>query len=98
MRLHEMADKGLTFLVVEPTGLVPDYKIELTDIDEEFLGLKDPEEAMILVIATLHQGPSLRVTLNLVGPVIVNRRTRVAKQVVIANFEDYSSRHPLYEE
>jgi flagellar assembly factor FliW len=30
-----------------------------------------------------------------VGPVIINRRTGLAKQVVLANHTRYSARHPL---
>lgn len=98
MRLREVAPEGLTFLVVEPHGIVPDYEVELLDMDQESLGIKDPADAMVLNIATIHRGQPMRVTLNLVGPIIVNRRTRQAKQVVIANFEDYSSRYLLHQE
>ena len=35
------------------------------------------------------------VFLNLVGPIIVNRATLVAKQCIINNHEEFSARHAL---
>ena len=37
----------------------------------------------------------LEATVNLVGPVIINRRTGIGKQVVLANHGRFSAHHPL---
>ena len=42
------------------------------------LDLESADDAMVLTIITLGQPP----TANLLGPLVVNRRTRVAAQVV----------------
>ena len=34
-------------------------------------------------------------TVNLIGPILVNRRTRIGRQLVIANHSRYSARHLL---
>jgi flagellar assembly factor FliW len=38
------------------------------------------------------------VTANLIGPLVVNRRTLIGKQVIIANSDKYSTVYPLIDE
>ena len=89
---------GLQFLAIEPHDFIPGYVIELNDIDTESLGLARSEDALVLNIVTVHSTEPQFVTTNLIGPVIINRRTRAARQVIIANSEEYSPRHVLVDE
>jgi len=83
------------FVVIEPGGIVPGYELEIFDHDAASLDLTDASEAMILNIVTLrHQSPT-DATVNLIGPILVNRRTRIGRQLVIANYSRYSARHLL---
>ncbi len=50
---------------------------------------------MVLNIVTLQQHSPLDATVNLIGPILVNRRTRIGRQLVIANYSKYSARHVL---
>jgi flagellar assembly factor FliW len=94
MKLHNATDH-LHFIVIEPGGIIPGYEPEIFDGDAEQLDLRDPAEAMILNIVTLkHQNP-VEATANLVGPVVVNRRTRTGRQLVISNYSRYSAHHAL---
>lgn len=93
MRL--MGAEPIDFVVIEPAGVIPDYEIELFDEDASFLGITDATDALVLNIVTVSRSTPPTATVNLVGPVVVNRRTGVAKQVVIANHGRYSARHPL---
>ena len=101
MWLKGTGKETLSFLVVEPTGLVPGYEIDVSDQDVEALNLKSADEALVLTVATLHkkQGETQPncITLNLIGPVLVNRRTLQARQVIISNSHKYSDRHVLFE-
>jgi flagellar assembly factor FliW len=91
--LQVKGDTSLAFVVINPFLIVPDYKPDIPQADVEFLGLNDTEDAMLLNIVTVHkQGQA---TMNLKGPIVVNRHTGVGKQVVIANATDYSVQHPL---
>lgn len=94
MKLHG-ASESIHFIVIEPGGLIPDYELELFDDDADSLGLTDPAEAMVLNIVTLRQQNPLEAHANLVGPIVVNRRTRVGRQLVIGNYSRYSAHHPL---
>jgi flagellar assembly factor FliW len=94
MRLH--GPDCLHFVVMEPTQeLLPGYEPELFDEDAAQLEIRDASDAMILNIVTLNRHNPVDATINLIGPIIVNRRTRVARQRVIANHGRYSAQHPL---
>ncbi|HEX3624931.1 MAG TPA: flagellar assembly protein FliW [Verrucomicrobiae bacterium] len=83
----------LAFVVINPFYAMPDYAPDVPDADVEFLGLKEPADALLFSIVTL-QG-SNRASLNLKGPIVVNRHTHIGKQVIIANASNYSVEHPL---
>jgi len=85
------------FVVIEPGGLIPGYEPELFDEHALALDLADPTEAMILNIVTLQRSTPLEATVNLVGPIVINRRTRVGRQLVISNYSRYSAHHSLVE-
>lgn len=89
---------GLQFLAIEPHDFVQDYVLELNDIDTETLGITRVEDALVFNIVTVHSLEPQFVTTNLIGPVIINRNTRVAKQVIITNSDRYSARHVLVDE
>ena len=86
---------SLAFVVVEPFLAVPDYQPDIPKQDVEFLQLSHPQDAVLYNIVTLRAGQ--HATINLKGPVIINRNTGLGKQVIIANAGSYSVQHPLPE-
>jgi len=91
--LQVKGDTSLSFVVINPFVIAPDYHPNIPQADVEFLGLTEPGDAMLLNIVTVHkQGQA---TTNLKGPIVVNRITGMGKQVVIANASEYSVQHPL---
>lgn len=94
MKLHGPTDT-VHFIVLEPANLIPGYEPEIFDGDAEALGLTRAEDAMILNIVTLEQQRPLDATVNLIGPIILNRRTRVGRQLVISNYSRYHAHAPL---
>jgi flagellar assembly factor FliW len=84
---------SLAFVVINPFVVMPDYAPDIPDTDAEFLDLKEPTDALLFSIVTL-RGPN-RATLNLKGPIVINRHTHTGKQVIIANASNYSVEHPL---
>jgi flagellar assembly factor FliW len=96
MKMHSATDH-LHFIVIEPGGIVPGYEPEIFDEDAEQLGIVDPSQAMVLNIVTLRRQNPVEATVNLIGPLIVNRRTRIGRQLVISNYSRYSAHHALVE-
>ena len=94
MWLREDKQDGLAFIVLEPGGIIPNYSVEIADADVQVLGITGHEDTMILNIVTyLPIKPEN--FLNLVGPIIVNRKSLVGKQCIISNHGEYSARHIL---
>jgi flagellar assembly factor FliW len=88
----------VNFVVVEPAGLIPGYELEIFDNDAEALDITDPADAMVLNIVTLRPDAALQATANLIGPIVINRRTRIGRQLVIANYAKYSARCVLLQQ
>lgn len=93
--LHLQGPDVVQFVVIEPGGVIPDYDLELFDEDAATLGINGAEDALILNIVTVSRTLPVTATVNLVSPVVINRRTGLAKQVVLANHSRYNVRHPL---
>ncbi len=83
------------FIVIEPAGFIPGYEPELFDEDASSLEITDPGEAMLLNIVAMSRQQPVEASVNLVGPIVVNRRTRIGRQLVVANYQRYSAHHPL---
>src|SRR5580704_11432807 len=51
--LEVQDESGVAFLVVSPDRVTTGYQPDLATADVEFLGLKEPREALLLCIVTL---------------------------------------------
>lgn len=91
--LQVKGDQKVAFLVAAPKDVVGEYSPRLSDDDVRFLALDRRSDALVLNIVTLSKNGSA--TINLKGPIVVNARTRIGKQVVPLNAADYSVQHPL---
>ncbi|MGH7944679.1 MAG: flagellar assembly protein FliW [Opitutaceae bacterium] len=87
----------LQFIVIEPGGIIPGYSPEIFDDDALQLDVRDPSEAMVLNIVTLLRQTPVEATVNLIGPIVINRRTCIGRQLVISNYSRYSAHHALVE-
>jgi flagellar assembly factor FliW len=80
-RMRSIEHPDICFTVVPPGILVSDYSVEIDIESVERLGLASAEDALILAIVTLAMPPEPP-KMNLLGPIVVNRHTRAAAQVV----------------
>jgi flagellar assembly factor FliW len=91
--LHVQDNSALAFVVIDPFVALPAYSPDIPKMDVEFLGLTNAADAMLLAIVTVKDDGSA--TMNLKGPLVINRHTHTGKQVIISNAGDYSIKHPL---
>jgi len=82
-----------SFLVISPAFVLPDYQPDISTDDAEFLGLTNPDDALLLNIVTLRANG--QATVNLKGPIVINRHTLIGKQVIPNNVAQYTLQHPL---
>ncbi len=94
LRLESLDDEQVGFLVVDPFVFVPDYEFRINDNDSADLRLAGASNARVLVILTIKDNP-LQVTGNLLGPLVINLKEKLGKQLVLGE-STYSVRHPVY--
>jgi FkbM family methyltransferase len=90
--LQMLGGQQRSFLVIMPGLILSDYQPEISHQDVEFLGLRHPADALALNIVTRHEGGA---TVNLRGPIVINRRTLIGKQVIPRNAAKFDVRHPI---
>ena len=86
----------LAFLLVNPRVFRKDYKLMVKDSDLQSLELEMKEDLLDFAIVTVPEDHS-KITANLMGPIVINKKTRVAKQVISEN-EEYTVKHYMLEE
>ena len=77
--------------MVPPWVFYPDYEFDLDDAAAERLGLAVADDAIVLAVVTLRDRPE-DATLNLLGPIVVNRHTHEAAQIVLPDDQLQRSR------
>lgn len=92
-RLQMIDDPTCSFLVVPPEAVLSDYRPDIHPDDITFLGIRGEQDARVLNIVTLRENGGA--TVNLKGPILINRATRIGKQIIPVNAADYSVRHAL---
>lgn len=97
-RLRSVGDEEFHFLVLAPKDLIAGYELEVSDLDTSALQLQSAADALVLNIVTVHSLSPRHLTVNLAGPVVVNRRSLRARQVIIENSDQFSTMHALVDE
>lgn len=91
----QSVDEGqLAFIIMDPLQFKPDYQITVDPDVLSEVGAAAAEELICFVILTVPSADPATVTANLRGPVVVNERTRLAKQVILA--DELPTRYPVF--
>ena len=85
--LQSLEMPSLAFAVLDPRVFMEDYTLDVAEEDLRGIGIERPEDVLDLVIVTIPE-EARDMTANLQGPLVVNRRTRAARQCI--------SRNPAY--
>ena len=93
MMMSSKEDSDVGFVVVAPWVFYPEYEFELDVATAERLGMSDPEDAVVVCVVTLADRAE-DATVNLLGPIVINRVTREACQAVLSS-SGYEVRAPL---
>ena len=91
--MESVDGQGVRFAIINPLAFRPDYQPKIKKEELTALAIKDPKELLLYVIVTLRQ-PLKESTANLMGPLFINIRDRVGKQIIIEN-DDYSLRERI---
>lgn len=91
--LQSTENPDVSFICIDPVTVKRDYQVPLTPEEAEALGLEAPEEALILTLVVVPEDPQ-HMTTNLAGPIIINVRTRMGRQIILSS-ETYPLRCPI---
>ena len=94
IELRSLEEAHLGFWAMNPFPFVDNYKIEISDEDTQKLDIKNNTDAYFLTLATMNKS---NITLNLMAPILINKKTQMGKQVILENYRNYSARHVIYE-
>ncbi len=84
----------LAFVILDPAYFHPDYHITITTDALIEIQKQDDDELSVVTILTIPSDDPSAVTANLRGPLVMNHRTRLCKQLVLS--EDLPTRFPLF--
>jgi len=91
--LQSLKTPELAFVVTDPFLFVPQYKMVLNDDEKHQLKIESTESVVIRVIVTIPKVHT-EMTANLVAPLVINQKNRLAKQIVLTSAE-YDTKHYL---
>jgi len=91
--LDSLDRDDLAFVVCPPWTFYPEYDFNLDDMTAARIGLRSPTDVIALAIVTVGERPEDS-TINLLGPLVINRNTGEAVQVVLSE-ADFDVRAPL---
>lgn len=81
-----------TRLFVVDAGIhLPDYSPEISEEQGDSVGVRGPEDALVLVVANPQETGT---TVNLMAPIVVNAHTGMSAQVILEN-QDWPLRAAL---
>ncbi len=92
--LQAVKKPSVAFPLLEPQIFERNYKIELEDEDRKLLELPSLSAAKVFAIVTIPSDPT-KMTANLKAPIIINIKTRLAKQVILHD-ADYPIRKSIF--
>lgn len=94
--LQSVEDPEVAFAIVDPTLFFPNYKLEVNEKELEELNFQQMKELITYAIATVPSDPS-QISVDLLGPLVINYKKRIAKQVVMPD-SPYTTKHYVLDE
>ena len=80
--MRSVSESAAQFVLINPLHFRPDYDPVVPSSEIRDLDVRDPKELLLYTIVTVHDDMS-KSTANLAGPLFVNIRTRVGKQLLV---------------
>jgi len=84
MYLQSIENEDLSFVLIDPFAILNSYEPSLIEEDLNELEVKVEAELKFLVIAIIKEEIKNSVV-NLKSPIVINPKTRMAKQVILQN-------------
>lgn len=91
---QNLEDPNLSFVVLDPNLILPEYSIEKSDIEKSVKWDLEKDEISCFVIITIPNGNPEKMTANLLAPLVINNNKKEGLQLILQN-SSYSHKHQL---
>lgn len=92
--LQSTNSPDLAFVIINPFQIFPDYDIVIPKSVQEKLEIEKEEDVAIYSIVVVPKDLK-KMTTNLLGPIIINIRSKIGKQVIMEDSR-YSTKHYIF--
>ena len=95
--LQSIDDGAVAFVVMNPQLVKADYAVDVEESLIKELQADDISDLEVMCIVTIPPNRPEKMTINLLGPIVLNVNRCLAVQIVSSD-EKYSHRHPILAE
>lgn len=92
--LQSVDNPGLAFVMADPLQVKEGYVEGLSPEEKSFLNDNNNIDPIIMAIVTIPRGEVEKMTINLMGPLVIDSENRTGRQVILAN-SGYDHRYPI---
>jgi flagellar assembly factor FliW len=94
--LQSVEKEQVAFVLIDPFLIRPDYELNIDNEELADIGINAPDKALVFTIVTIPPDGS-PMTINLQGPLAINRETREGKQAIL-NDSRWKTKHDIMAE
>lgn len=94
--LQSLDDANLAFIIINPFLFKNDYEFDIPEYIIEKLKIKEEKDVIVYSIVLIPEDIT-KMTANLLGPVIINTKEMLGKQIVLDD-NRYKTKHFILEE
>ncbi|MDR0411462.1 MAG: flagellar assembly protein FliW [Treponema sp.] len=81
--LQSVTDKDIAFILIDPFLSCSDYEVDIDNGELVAIGIHDPEDALVFAVVTIR--PNSNMTVNLQGPLIIGRKSKLGRQAILSD-------------
>jgi flagellar assembly factor FliW len=94
--MQAFTEPDLAFIIIQPIYFRPDYELVISQNDYEAVEAENADSLLIFTIVTIPSNPA-DMTANLQGPIIINSKKKLGRQVISLS-DKYSVKHKILDE
>ncbi|HHV47142.1 MAG TPA: flagellar assembly protein FliW [Tissierellia bacterium] len=94
--MQSVSNPDLAFVIINPFHVFPDYEIDIPENVQKKLMINDEREVAIYSIVVVPKD-LYNMTVNLLGPIIININKRIGKQVILEDSR-YTTKHYIFKQ
>ncbi len=89
--LQSVRNFNLSFIIINPFFIFPEYDIKIPDSIVEKLKIKSQKDVVVYSIVVVPKDIK-KMTINLAGPIIINIKEKLGKQIILDD-NRYKTKH-----